>query len=148
MKILSNYDFDDIFEDDTRYLGTYSKDMLLDVKIPKDQQSFAVINLQDEDDGGGTHWVAFYNDPVNQAAYYFDSFGMHPPDEVEIWINKYLDKQIWWNSTTIQDINSVACGMYCWLFIHKIDDMSFYDFIAQFKDRDGYYNEKLLLAQI
>jgi hypothetical protein len=61
---LSNFDIIDIKELQLDYcfVGVYSKDLL-----PKDlkRTKFYIVNMQDHDEGDGTHWVVFYyNKPL------------------------------------------------------------------------------------
>ena len=60
MNELSNFDLIDIIKDmklDKHFGGVYSKDQL-----PKElmRETFYIVNLQDHDEGNGSHWVAFY----------------------------------------------------------------------------------------
>jgi len=48
-------------------------------KLEIPQFSGGVLNL-DDTSGNGTHWVAWYRD--NGKNYYFDSYGIQPPNEV------------------------------------------------------------------
>ena len=91
------------------YHGVYCKDTL-----PLDLQTgFYVVNLQDHDDGNGTHWCALnYQHPVSV---WFDPFGIICPADIEDLItgrNKLI-----YNSVQIQDINSSACGWFCIAYI-------------------------------
>jgi hypothetical protein len=52
--------------------GIYSKDLL-----PKDlkRATFYIVNMQDHDEGNGTHWVVFYyNNPLSACGYFCMSF--------------------------------------------------------------------------
>ena len=53
--MLSNFDLEDMAEKDgLDLIGVFSKDMM-----PKERvMGSYIINLQDYDDGNGTHWVA------------------------------------------------------------------------------------------
>lgn len=97
----------------TNYKGTFSKDMLPD-RI-HDEESI-VVNLQDYFQGGGTHWVAVYNNKNSNSIEYFDSFGLEPPNECI----KYMEtsnKPIEYNSSQIQNMDSIMCGFYCCYYI-------------------------------
>ncbi|XP_004363691.1 hypothetical protein CAOG_03963 [Capsaspora owczarzaki ATCC 30864] len=61
--------------------------------------------------GPGTHWVCVYNvDP--EYVYYFDSFGLDPPEEVKKFM-KTSGKKIIGSIRQVQDPDSVACGWFC-----------------------------------
>jgi len=72
-----------------------------------------IINL-DKPSGKGTHWTAFIK--KDNIIYYFDPFGMPPPNE----ILKINDKMIYYNMYNIQDINEETCGYYCLYFIYNM----------------------------
>ena len=119
MNELSNHELINIIKDkklDYHFGGVHSKDSL-----PKDliRDKFYIINLQDHDEGGGTHWTVFYyNKPLTSI--YFDSYGFVPPIDVENRIKEYI-----FNDKEIQDFDSSACGYYCIafiLFLHNKDN--------------------------
>lgn len=119
--ILSNHDFDDMFLLKPGYLGTWNKDQLHLAKPPQKGKSFAVINMQDFDDGPGTHWVCVVFDNELNRAWYFDSFGAPPPEDVSRWIKKAKKgKTIIYNNHQYQDMDSVACGWFVRYFIDKM----------------------------
>ena len=120
--------------------GIYSKDLLpADLKL-----GWYIINLENHDEGNGTHWTCFKitNDKIN---IYFDSFNFVAPTLVEEKIKPYV-----YNDKQIQDINSSACGFYCiacinYVEIHNVvgDCLAFKDFINVFsKNQD--YNDIIL----
>jgi len=59
---------------------------------------------------GGTHWVAIDNN------FYFDSFGITPPPQLE---------HLQYTPLHIQNINFGFCGNYCllWLYYSKMDEL-------------------------
>jgi hypothetical protein len=111
MNELSNFELIDIIKDmklDYHFGGVYSKDLL-----PKDliRDKFYIVNLQDHDEGSGTHWTVFYyNKPLTSI--YFDSYGFIAPLDVQDRIKPYI-----YNDAEIQDFNSSACGYFCIAFI-------------------------------
>jgi len=115
---LSNFDIIDIIKQlqlDYCFGGVYSKDQL-----PPSQElirtKFYIVNMQDHDEGEGTHWVVFYyNKPLTSI--YFDSFGFPPPEDVEEVIKEYI-----YNDEDIQDLESTACGYFCIAFIKFLHD--------------------------
>lgn len=82
-------------------------------KLPKTPHSkeSGIINL-DNDEGEGTHWVAYYKN--NNIVKYFDSFGnLQPPLEVL----RYLGNNINYNYKRFQKNNSFNCGHLCLQFL-------------------------------
>jgi hypothetical protein len=111
MNELSNFEIIDIIKDmklDYHFGGIHSKDQL-----PKEliREKFYIVNLQDHDEGSGTHWTVFYyNKPLTSI--YFDSYGFPAPLDVENRIKPYI-----YNDAEIQDFDSSACGYFCLAFI-------------------------------
>jgi hypothetical protein len=111
MNELSNFELIDIIKDmklDYHFGGVYSKDLL-----PKDliRDKFYIVNLQDHDEGSGTHWTVFYyNKPLTSI--YFDSYGFIAPLDVQDRIKPYI-----YNDAEIQDFNASSCGYFCIAFI-------------------------------
>lgn len=105
-------------------IGVYSKD-----KLPKDRDVGSYyINMENSDDGEGTHWVLakiYKDDDGYEGAIYFDSFGVDMPKEVEDFLNEY--KPIPFNNKQIQSVASTQCGWYClycdyYLTHHSVKD--------------------------
>ena len=83
-------------------IGVYEKDT-----IPKKVvQGWYIINMQNHNQGNGSHWVCFKysNDSV-----YIDSFGVVPPIEI---INALHGRFIY-NRMQIQDYENEDCGLFC-----------------------------------
>lgn len=140
MNELSNYEIMDLIkhnELDHYFGGVYSKDKLEELKPTK----FYIINLQNSNSGGGTHWTAFYYSKLRSI--YFDSYGFPPPKEVENKIGSYI-----FNDSDIQDFNSSACGFYALYFIKFLHDKTnkeeaFKIFLKLFKN-ETIKNDKIL----
>jgi hypothetical protein len=120
---LSNIDIEDILRDKpVNFGGVYSKD-----RIPRDLKNdyWYVINLENENDGGGSHWVCFkYGDNIE----YYDAFGFYPPNS----IMKLAKKDIFYSNKQIQDEKSTACGWFC---IARITShLPYMKFINQFSN--------------
>lgn len=88
-------------------VGVYSKDELPNIMKPGSYY----VNLQDSDEGDGSHWVMFYIDSKLKNAVYFDSFGFPPPLEVKNFLSKF--KNVPYSNRQIQDIKSTNCGLFC-----------------------------------
>ena len=108
--------------DEPGFLGVFSIN-----KLPRQVPSIPsdikfVVNL-DSDNLPGTHWIAIIR--LNSVCEVFDSFGLVPPSEVQIWCTEHAKKWIC-NSKCIQDPTSTLCGIYCCLFLtsrHKFNSM-------------------------
>ena len=138
---LTNFELIDLIKDfklDNHFGGVYSKDQL--PELIKDK--FYIVNLQDHDEGGGTHWTCFYyNYP--STSIYFDSYGFIAPRDVQKRISPYV-----FNEKDIQDFNSSACGWYCIAFIKFLHDETdkeemFKTFLKLFK-LETIKNDKIL----
>lgn len=127
LKELSNFDILNILDKKNISInGIFSKDLL-----PKLQKGFYIINLENHNEGNGTHWTILYFD--NDNNFYMDSFGSPAPLEIQ----KHL-KDYFYNDKQIQNINSTACGYYCIYFIeyftkNKINKNEFQNFLNIFK---------------
>ena len=139
---LSNFDIINLIKDykiDYCFGGIYSKDLL---PRPLRRTTFYIVNMQDHDEGNGTHWVVFYyNNPLTSI--YFDSFGFVAPLQVENRITPYI-----FNDAEVQDYNSSACGYFCIAFIkflhNKQDKQEAYKgFLKLFKN-ETVKNDKIL----
>jgi len=83
-----------------------------------------IINMENSDDGSGTHWVALWLDTEKgkKVACYFDSFGLQPPLDVIDFIDRYGAKTVHMSQKHIQNINGGYCGQYCInFFIHMMN---------------------------
>lgn len=109
--MLSNIDLDNMATDnDFDLVGIFSKDQL----PSKPTNGNYIINLEDADDGNGTHWTAF-TIIENKYVCYFDSFGFMPPKQVLKYLYSY--KPYGYNNRQIQDVKSDYCGYYCIAFL-------------------------------
>lgn len=139
---LSNLEIIDIIKKrnlEKHFGGVYSKDQL-----PKEliKDKFYIVNLQDHDEGDGTHWTVFYyNYP--STSIYFDSYGFIAPIDVQKRITPYI-----YNDKDIQDFNSSACGFYCIAFIKflhdKTDKVQMYKTFLKLFKLETIQNDKIL----
>jgi hypothetical protein len=124
--MLSNFDIERICRKlDLPIVGVYSKD-----KLPSDKKIGSYyVNLQDSNEGDGTHWTMFkiYSDDEREienitttkkgervhrvGALYFDPFGVDMPKEVSDFLAAF--KPIPYNTRQIQGIRQTECGWYC-----------------------------------
>jgi hypothetical protein len=103
-----------------------------------------IINMQDEADGNGTHWVSFCIYTENEIAkcLYFDSYGFPPPIEIEQYIKHISNEKIACNTRMIQKIQTTECGWYCVSFLYNMqykrrtNDMikDYYHYISKYSN--------------
>jgi len=117
--MLTNFDLEDIAKNaGLDLIGVFSKDLL-----PKERVVGSyIINLQDSDDGNGTHWVAFKIFP-NKKCCYFDSYGLSMPTDVNEFLMPF--KPVATNNRAIQDIKSIKCGYFCLSFIEYFNNFDY-----------------------
>jgi hypothetical protein len=143
--MLDDQEIRDFFNDtDLPLVDIVSKDRLPDKRYIGDY----VINMQNDDDGNGTHWV-FAKITDKGKGLYFDSFGVYPPEQVKKFIHPL---KLIYNTRQIQDIKSEMCGYFCSALAYflKYDsdpkkslDQNFVDFIEMFCDNTK-DNDKIL----
>jgi len=105
--MLSNIQIEEIAGDlKLPIVGVFSKDRLPE----KRYEGSYYVNLQDADDGDGTHWVFFRIFSPDEAVY-FDSFGLPCPEDVKRFLEPF--SPIPYNNRQIQDVKSSYCGWYC-----------------------------------
>ena len=98
---LFDYEIKDLLSQIKNFNGVFSKDLLPE----KFKNGWYIINMQNHNEGHGTHWTCFKNTSNN--LFYFDSFGFEPPLQV------LKDKDIIWSNKQIQNELSSACGWFC-----------------------------------
>ncbi len=138
---LSNFELEKLLKKLPEFRGVFMRDTL---PLQVNRNECTICNL-DENKNDGTHWVLIYNSPKDaDNIYYFDSFGVICPNEIE----KYLrtsNKKIKYNTSQLQYINSTMCGYFCALIAYELHKgRSFYDCVYLFKQFDGIQNEDIL----
>lgn len=97
-----------------------------------------IFNL-DKHDEPGSHWVCAFIDIPKSAAYYFDSYGYEPPEEVVTLFERLRNQGIqhtYYNDVRHQRKGS-ECGMYClYTIISLLLGKSFYKVATQIVDDD------------
>lgn len=86
-----------------------------------------VFNL-DAHDKPGSHWVCMFCDMKNnKGIYYFDSYGMQPPNEVDVLMKRLQNQANLLNMKLKIRVNNVRhqyknseCGVYCLFFITEL----------------------------
>ena len=92
----------------------------------------------------GDHWVALHL--KEDVAFYFDSFGF-PILEYDIFkfLKKYYKKVIY-NRICIQDLTSIACGLFCIAFVKNVFSVKSYNlFKSQFSSANIKENDCTVL---
>jgi len=73
-----------------------------------------IVNL-DSIQNSGTHWTCYYRN--KNKKYYFDSFGLDPPWELQ----KYLGKGITISTFKVQEFNTEYCGQLCIIVLYLLN---------------------------
>jgi len=129
------------------FLGVFANDELPFVAVDSSQAQCGIANIADRATGG-THWVAFFNNPKYRIMEYFDPFGVRCTDQMNEFLNSYKVKVVG-ATGQIQELDSSACGYYCELFIRaRNDGISFYDFIFTMFDDSVDKDEKTLRRKL
>jgi len=86
-------------------------------------QYIGIIYNLDPHFKGGSHWVAVFIDLLKHKTYYFDSYGMESPQQIQKFM-KWLttqdkDMKLFYNGRRFQYQNS-ECGMYSIYFIIRM----------------------------
>jgi hypothetical protein len=115
--------------------------------VAKDNLPKSICNLNDQNQGG-SHWVALVNKRNTKFNLYFDSFGIvYPPQNI---LDKYKNKPLICSEKKIQQDDSVLCGYYCLRIINDIlnKNMSYKKAIDQFTKNPSKQNQDLALNLI
>jgi hypothetical protein len=124
----------------TNFRGCFMKDAL--PKSIKCNES-GIINLENSD-SGGSHWVAYFNDPNCVVVEYFDSYGIVPPPLIESYL-KTSKKTLVYNSIKYQHRMSILCGWFCLLFINeRFHGRKPYDIFYKILTLDPLSNQQIL----
>jgi hypothetical protein len=105
----------------------------------KGKTKIGIIFNLDPHDQPGSHWVCAFVDITASAAYYFDSYGYEPEDEIVALLER-LNKQgiqnIYYNDIRHQRRGS-ECGMYClFVIICLLRGRKFYDICSKVVNDD------------
>ena len=105
-----------------RFRGTFMRN---DLPTEPRSRECGILNLDDVS-GRGTHWVCWYKN--SKRKYYFDSFGVQPPEE----LIRYLTSPIFYNTERIQPDNQVICGHLCLFVLCRLSRGENYQKIINF----------------
>src|SRR5207245_3840281 len=84
-----------------------------------------VVNL-DKSSGPGTHYVCYYKN--GNTRIFYDSFGLTPPIEIQ----KYLGKNILYQTFRLKKLNEVNCGKHCLYMLKMLSDGYIFTYIFFF----------------
>ena len=91
--------------------------------LEKGTTSIGIIYNLDPHFKGGSHWVAVYIDLIQHRTYYFDSYGLQAPIQIQKfmkWITTQdKEMKLYYNGRRFQYENS-ECGMYSMYFIIRM----------------------------
>ena len=105
---LPNFEIQKYYQNEPRFNGLYSRDILPGRSSAGIKDGAYVINL-DEYSDIGTHWVALY--VQNNDVTYFDSSGVeHISKEIKTFI---ANTNVKTNIFRIQAYDSIMCGYFC-----------------------------------
>jgi len=94
-----------------------NKDLFQKIKAEKGGY---IINLQNSNEGPGTHWTCLYI--FEDIALYYDSFGIIMPQSIIKFCRKFNPKiRIVYSIDQIQHIDSIYCGWFCLLFLYYMN---------------------------
>jgi hypothetical protein len=82
-----------------------------------------IINMQDSTSGEGSHWVGLVLEPARGKKYYawyFDGYGVDPPEEVLSFSKKYGASNLFFSPYQVQAINTNFCGQYTMLWLYTM----------------------------
>jgi len=95
----------------------------LDGKELEGKDYIGIVYNLDPHYKGGSHWVANYIDIPNKSCYYFDSYGMAPPKQIEKFMQWLTIQEpamkLGWNGRRFQR-SDTECGMYCLYFLDRM----------------------------
>jgi hypothetical protein len=101
-------------------------------------QGCYIINMANSDsETHGTHWIGLFLQKY--SGYFFDSFGMPPPLEVEEFCKRLKTvKDVKYNSLEIQSLKLGGCGEFVVDFLaymnrYRPTDESFYKFLRHYQ---------------
>ena len=105
-------------------------------------KSIGIVYNLDPHYKSGSHWVANYIDLVGNTCYYFDSYGVEPPPQVQKFM-KWLSSHNPSNPMKLQyskrrlQYSNTECGMYCiYVIIRMLEGDKFLD-ITRRKPKDN-----------
>jgi hypothetical protein len=149
--MLSNFDIEDICNHlKLPLIGVFSKDLL-----PKRcSVGSYYVNMENHNDGDGTHWVFIRIFDCGRAIY-MDSFGIYAPEDIRQFLKPV--SPFAYNTRQIQNIKSENCGRFCilcdYFFQYQLRNKSntyifeeFYDWLNSWSENTK-INDKICLER-
>ena len=107
----------------------------------KGTEKIGIIFNLDKHDEPGSHWVCGFVDYPNKSAYYFDSYAIEPPKQIETFM-KWLTTQdsamkLFYNGNRFQRGGS-ECGMYSMYFILRMLEGDDFQAFSRTKPPDSF----------
>ena len=100
-----------------RHIGRFYRGWFPKDRLPHTPQIGGyIVNMQNANDGDGTHWVGLCITP--KACYYFDSFGFPPPKAIQRFVPQ--DRTLFWSRKQVQDPDSTSCGYFALDFLRAV----------------------------
>ena len=134
---LTNFEIQDYFKNKPKFKGVFSKD-----NLPKTIKNDGyIINLQNNELGIGTHWIALY--VKNNEVVCFDSYGVeHIAEEIKKFIGSKTVKLVIYRT---QHFQSIICGYFSILFLeHMFKGKTINDFTNLFSPWDFKKNDEIV----
>lgn len=118
LKPLTNFELLELVEklQITNFRGIFMRDTL-----PNEirETEVGIVNL-DSSEGRETHWVCYSK--IKDKIFYFDSFGLDPPLELQEYLKNGEDKiKILSSTFQIQEFGVHHCGYYCLLLLKLLE---------------------------
>ena len=111
-KLLSNHEIIDA----AKKLSLYEfRGLFLRNTLPKNPKlnECSILNL-DSSSGDGTHWVMSFK--KGKDKFYFDSFGVQPPNE----LIAHVKAPLFYNCERVQQNSEVICGHLCLFTLNQL----------------------------
>jgi hypothetical protein len=119
-------------DDANKCLITEMCELDLDGKDMKGKDCIGIVYNLDPHNKGGSHWIASFINVNKKEFYYFDSYGIKPPKQIDKfmqWLTIQEPKlKLFVNAKRLQKEDS-ECGMFCMYFIIcMLEGVSFQQF--------------------
>ena len=103
------------------FRGCYMRNELSKLHAKNVECGVLNLNLSSEP---GSHWTCWFKS--NENKYYFNSFGLHPPNELV----EYLKSPILYSTFQLQRITDKNCGKWCLSILKRLNEgVDYYDLI-------------------
>ena len=130
------------------FKGVFSKDNKLPPNTPG---TGYIVNLESTTDGNGTHWIGVTHD--NKQTYYYDPFGMVPPDMILKKIKGNTDRPVVYSDVQIQNDNATTCGYFASSFLKHMTKkgmpswQKYYDYIYKIMEPNNPKNNERVIKK-